>query len=63
MGNLFKWASVAVLGLFCMLAGVGVVEDPSKNILAGMAVLYSGTFIFIVGTIKMMKREKWDENN
>jgi uncharacterized membrane protein HdeD (DUF308 family) len=63
MGNLFKWASVAVLGLFCAFAGVGLVEDPTKNIFVAMAVLYSGAFIFIVGTIKMMKRERWDENN
>ena len=60
---MIKWAFVSIVGLLSMLAGIGVIEDPSKNILAGMAVLYSGAFIFVVGTIKMMKREKWDENN
>jgi len=59
MGNLFKWASVAVLGLFCAFAGIGWVENPDNNLLAGVVVLYSGIFIFAVGAIQVMRRGQW----
>ena len=59
MGNLFKWASVAVLGLFVALAGIGHVENPDNSILTGVIVLYSGIFIFIIGVLQMLKKGEW----
>ena len=63
MGNLLRWASVAVLGLFVALAGIGHVENSSNNLLTGVVVLYSGIFIFIVGTLQMMKGKRVDAEN
>ena len=63
MGNLLRWASVSLLGLFVALAGIGLVENPSNNLLTGVVVLYSGIFIFIVGTLQMTKVRRGDAEN
>jgi hypothetical protein len=55
MGNLFKWACVASLGLMVCLAGASHIENPDNNVFSGMLVLYSGIFIFIVGTLQMAR--------
>tara|TARA_R110001606_G_scaffold381222_1_gene542308 strand:+ start:1051 stop:1230 length:180 start_codon:yes stop_codon:yes gene_type:complete len=59
MGNLLRWASVTMLGLFVAFAGIGWVENPDNNLLAGVVVLYSGIFIFAVGAIQVMRRGQW----
>jgi len=59
MGNLLRWTSVTMLGLFVALAGIGWVDNPDNNLLAGVVVLYSGIFIFGVGAVQVMKRGQW----
>lgn len=63
MGNLFKWAGVASLGLMTCFAGASHIENPANNVFSGMLVLYSGIFIFIVGTLQMMKGKRVDAEN
>tara|TARA_E500000081_G_scaffold121860_1_gene126946 strand:- start:372 stop:518 length:147 start_codon:yes stop_codon:yes gene_type:complete len=48
-----------MLGLFVAFAGIGWVENPDNNLLAGVVVLYSGIFIFGVGAVQVMKRGQW----
>lgn len=44
------------LGLFISFAGVEYIEIPSNNLFVGMLVLYSGTFMAMVGIVQLAKR-------
>ena len=52
------WGFVFCLGILMMMAGIGWLENPHNNLITGIIIMYSGTFVLFVGAIKIARRER-----
>jgi len=52
------WGFVFCLGLLMMMAGIGWLENPHNNLITGVIIMYSGTFVLFVGAVKIARRER-----
>lgn len=50
------WVFVFILGILMMMAGIGWLENPHNNLITGVIIMYSGTFVLFVGGVKLTKR-------
>jgi hypothetical protein len=39
-------------------AGASYMENPNNHFFIGMAVLYSGMFVFVMGVIQLLRRDR-----
>jgi|TARA_R100001086_G_scaffold8060_1_gene4616 uncharacterized membrane protein HdeD (DUF308 family) len=56
--QMFFWSFVVFLGLMMTAAGASYMENPNNHFFIGMAVLYSGMFVFVMGVIQLLRRDR-----
>ena len=56
--QMFLWSFVVFFGLMMPAAGANYMENPDNHFFIGMAVLYSGMGVFVVGVIQLLRRDR-----